>query len=323
MIAFLFPGQASQSVGMGKAWANESKIAASYFERANETLGRDLRKLCFEGPEEELTNTRNAQPAIYTVSCIAGRLLFDAGLVPDYVAGHSIGEYAALYFARTFDFETGLQLIQERADAMAEAGDARPGTMAAVILMEPEDIEKALKELRAEGGIISIAGLNSPGQTVISGSVETIEKAIPFLKGKGAKRVLPLSVSGAFHSELMRPAKERFEKALRKVALRKPSTLFVSNYDAKPVTEAEKLYEDLPNLLTSPVRWTEILAFMKDQGCQAYVEAGPGKVLSGLLKKFDENAPCAVLSDLDSIKKTAAEFHPYLCGLRKDYADLV
>jgi [acyl-carrier-protein] S-malonyltransferase len=322
MIAFLFPGQASQFVGMGKAWAEENDIAASYFDRANEALDRDLREICFAGPEDVLTDTRNAQPAIYTVSCIAARLLFDAGLVPDYVAGHSIGEYAALYFARSFDFETGLLLVQERADAMADASERTPGTMAAVMRLDPETIEEVCEELRQAGGIISLAGLNSPDQTVISGAVETIEKALPLLKEKGAKRAIQLPVSGAFHSELMRPARERLERAVRNATIRNPATLFISNHNAKPVLETEPIADHLPRQLTSPVRWTETLGFLKEQGCQAYVESGPGTVLSGLLRKFDGDAPCRTLTDLASIEETAALFHKYLCGHRRDYGDL-
>ena len=322
MIAFLFPGQASQFVGMGKAWAEESDIAASYFDRANEALDRDLREICFTGPEDVLTNTRNAQPAIYTVSCIAARLLFDAGLVPDYVAGHSIGEYAALYFSRSFDFETGLLLVQERADAMADAAEKAPGTMAAVMRLDPEVIEQVCEELHNEGGVISVAGLNSPDQTVISGSVETIEKALPLLKERGAKRAIQLPVSGAFHSELMRPARERFESAVQNATIRKPATLFISNHNAKPALETETIADHLPRQLTSPVRWTETLGFLKEQGCQAYVESGPGSVLSGLLKKFDSDAPCRTLTDLASIEEAVSLFRKYLCGHRRDYGKL-
>jgi len=322
MIAFLFPGQASQAVGMGKLWAEQSEVAASYFKRANKALGRDLESICFNGPEEQLTDTRNAQPAIYTVSCIAARLLFDAGLVPDYVAGHSIGEYAALYFSRSFDFETGLLLVRDRAEAMADAAASNPGTMAAVIRMDTNELEKACAELSAEGGVLSVAGYNSPQQTVISGSVDLIEKAVPYLKERGAKRVIPLPVSGAFHSELMRPARERFAKTIERTPLHKPATLFISNHDAKPVTSAEPLSDRLPKQLTNPVRWTDTMAFLKRQGCQGYVESGPGSVLSGLLRKFDPDAECATLSDLDSIRETADRFHGYLCGQRKDFADL-
>jgi [acyl-carrier-protein] S-malonyltransferase len=322
MIAFMFPGQGSQFVGMGRVWAEESAVAAKYFERAAEALGRDLKEICFNGPEDTLTDTRNAQPAIYTVSCIAARLLFDAGLVPDYVAGHSIGEYAALYFARSFDFETGLKLVQARANAMAEAAEKNPGTMAAVIRLEPEQVAAGCAELASQSGPLSVAGYNSPEQTVISGSVQAIEKAIEYFKEKGAKRVLPLSVSGGFHSDLMKPAQDQFAQRVAETPLQKPSSLFVSNHDAKPVTEASTLVDHLPKQLTHPVRWTETLGFLKEQGCQAYVEAGPGNVLAGLLRKFDPDAPCATLTDVASIQETAERFHEYLCGQRKDYKDL-
>lgn len=323
MIAFMFPGQGSQFVGMGKAWAEGSEVARSYFERANKALGRDLREICFSGPEAELTDTRNTQVAIYTVSCIAARLLFDLGLIPDYVLGHSIGEYAALYFARSFDFETGLLLVQKRANAMADAAARNPGTMAAVIRLDPGLVEETCRELAAEtGGALSVAGFNSPEQTVISGSRDLIEQATRVLKEKGAKRVVQLQVSGAFHSGLMREAQEELRAAVAGVTLRKPSTLFISNHDARPVTDPAILEEHLPNQLTHPVRWTESLEFLKRQGCQAWLEAGPGTVLTGLLSKFDPDASSASLSDLASFETAVAGFRAYQCGIREQFEAL-
>lgn len=323
MIAFMFPGQGSQFVGMGKEWAEASPIAASYFDRANAALGRDLRQICFAGPEEVLTDTRNAQVALYTVSCIAGRMLFDLRLIPDYVLGHSIGEYAALYFAQSFDFETGLLLVQKRADAMAESAANHPGTMAAVLRLDPALVHSTCAELCAElGQPLSVAGFNSPEQTVISGTVEAVQKATEVFKEKGAKRVVPLKVSGAFHSELMAPAREIFQQAVDATEIRKPSTLFLSNHDARPVTEAATLCQHLPRQLTSPVRWTDSLAFLKKQDCQAYVEVGPGNVLSGLLGKFDPDAPCATLSGPESFAATVDRFRPFQCGVREQFENL-
>jgi [acyl-carrier-protein] S-malonyltransferase len=323
MIVFMFPGQGSQSVGMGKAWVEGSEIAASYFKRANRALGRDLQRICFEGPEEVLTDTRNAQVAIYTVSCIAARLLFDQKLIPDYVLGHSIGEYAALYFARSYDFETGLLLVQKRADAMARAASEDPGTMAAVLRLDPALVEQACREMNTEmGGALSVAGFNSPEQTVISGTKELVEKASAVFKEKGAKRVVPLNVSGAFHSTLMESARSEFEQAIREIPLQKPSTLFVSNHDARPVTDAESLRNHLPKQLCSPVRWTESLAFLKSQGCQAYIETGPGAVLTGLLAKIDPAAPCANLTTIESFRETVEKFRSYECGVRKQFEAL-
>jgi [acyl-carrier-protein] S-malonyltransferase len=323
MIAFMFPGQGSQFVGMGKTWAEGSAIAASYFERANRALGRDLAKVCFEGPEVELTDTKNAQVAIYTVSCIAARLLFDLHLIPDYVLGHSIGEYAALYYARAFDFETGLLLVQKRADAMTRAAEAHPGSMAAVLRLDPGLVEKTCAELSAEGpGVLSVAGFNSPEQTVISGSKEMVDRAIAVFKEKGAKRVVPLAVSGAFHSGLMEQAQVAFQAAVDATPFRKPSTLFISNNDARPVTEAGPLSTLLPRQLTSPVRWTDSLAFLKRQGCQAYVETGPGTVLVGLLAKFDPDAASASLSDLASFEAAAQQFRACECGVREKFEAL-
>ncbi len=323
MIAFLFPGQGSQSVGMGKEWAKGNPVAASYFERANQALGRDLRSLCFEGPEAALTDTHNTQVAIYTVSCIAVRLLFDQGLIPDYVLGHSIGEYAALYFARVYDFETGLLLVQKRADAMAAAASRNPGSMAAVIRLDPDVVEQTCREIsEAEGTPLSVAGFNSPEQTVISGSTGLVQKAAEVLKAKGAKRVVILNVSGAFHSGLMREAQKEFSKVVEGTPFNKPSTLFVSNHKGRPVTEVAQLKEHLPKQLTSPVRWTASLAFLKAQGCQAYVEVGVGTVLSGLLAKFDPDAPCATLSGLSSFAEAVEKFRSLQCGVRAQYEDL-
>jgi [acyl-carrier-protein] S-malonyltransferase len=320
MIAFMFPGQGSQFVGMGKQWALESSVADSYFARANQVLGRDLRKLCCEGPEADLTDTRNAQVAIYTVSCMAARLLFDRHLIPDYVIGHSIGEYAALYFARVFDFETGLRLVQKRADSMAKAALANPGSMAAVIRLDPAIVTQVCQEQSAEiGGALSVAGYNSPEQTVISGQVELIQKATEVLKAKGAKRVVMLNVSGAFHSALMKPAQDEFQEAVNATGMMNPTTLFISNHDAKPVTDVEIIRAQLPRQLTSPVRWTDSLSFLKQQGCQAYVEVGPGSVLNGLLSKFDPDAPGMNLTELASFDAVVEKFSVYQCGVHPDY----
>lgn len=316
MIAFMFPGQGSQCVGMGKEWAEGNTVAASYFERANKALGRDLRSLCFDGPEAVLTDTHNTQVAIYTVSCIAARLLSDQGLIPDYVLGHSIGEYAALYCARVYDFETGLLLVQKRADVMAAAAARNPGSMAAVIRLDPALVEQTCREVSEAGGApLSVAGFNSPEQTVISGTTEMVQKAIETLKAKGAKRVVTLNVSGAFHSGLMREAQEEFNKAVAATPFNKPSTLFVSNHDGGPVSEVAPLREHLPNQLTSPVRWTASLGFLKAQGCQAYAEVGVGTVLSGLLGKFDPDAPCASLTTLASFGEAVEKFRPFQCGI--------
>lgn len=323
MIAFMFPGQGSQAVGMGKEWAAGSSVADEYFERANQALGRDLKKICFEGPEADLTDTRNTQPALYTVSCIAARLLFDRGLIPDYVLGHSIGEYAALYFARCFDFETGVCLVQKRADAMAVAAAAKPGAMAAVIRFDPARIENICREIsEADGFPLSVAGFNSPEQTVISGAKEMVEKASAVLKAEGAKRVVMLNVSGGFHSALMRDSQIAFQKVVDSTPLQKPSTLFISNHDAKPATDVETLKAHLPSQLTSPVRWTDSLNFLKAQGCQAYVEVGPGTVLGGLLIKFDPDAPSAQLTDLSSFDAAVEKFRVFQCGVRSEQDDL-
>ncbi|MCA9449382.1 MAG: ACP S-malonyltransferase, partial [Candidatus Omnitrophica bacterium] len=292
MIAFVFPGQASQFVGMGKNWAEENAAAEEYFRRANEVLERDLKSLCFEGPEEGLTDTRNQQPAIYTVSCIAATLLKEVGLKPAFVAGHSVGEYAALYAAGVFDFESGLQLVQARADTMAENAAKHPGTMAAVIRLDRGIIEEVCSELDASGeGSLSVAGYNSPDQTVISGTREMIEEAQSVLKEKGAKRVLPLSVSGAFHSALMTEARVQLEEAIEEVDFAPPKIPFVSNNTAKPEADPSAIKVQLAKQLVSPVRWVETMEFLKGEGVEACIEAGPGKVLQGLFAKFNPDWP--------------------------------
>lgn len=301
MTAFLFPGQGSQYVGMGKEWAEGSPIAREYFERADAVLGRGLSKLCFVGPEDELTDTRNAQLAIYVVSCISARLLMDRSLAPSYVAGHSIGEYPALVAAESIDFDTGVALVKERANAMADAGEANPGTMAAIIRMEPHDVENTVREIDQEGpGCLSVAGFNSPEQTVISGSVECVERAMEVLKEKGARRVIPLSVSGAFHSDLMMSARERLQKAVEATEFRPPKIPFISNNTGQPAGSVEEIRNHLPRQLTSPVRWTATMEYLVREGCESFVDTGPGMVVSGLLKKFDPGLKCVTVSDLDS-----------------------
>ncbi len=309
MNAFVFPGQASQFVGMGKSWAEENEVAAGLMDRASVALGRDLAKLCYEGPEEDLTDTRNQQPAIYTVSCMAALLLDEAGLTPNFVAGHSVGEYAALYAAGVFDFESGLRLVQARADAMAETAATHPGKMAAVIRLDRKVIQECCAEINAsEEGVLSIAGYNSPDQTVISGSAELIERAQGLLKEKGAKRVLPLSVSGAFHSALMAEAQTKLKEAISGVAFSSPMVPFVSNNTAQPENDPAAIKEQLPMQLTSPVRWVETLEYLKGEGVKACIEAGPGKVLQGLSTKFDPDWPCETLTDVVSIREVAEKY---------------
>ncbi|MCB9770698.1 MAG: ACP S-malonyltransferase [Candidatus Omnitrophica bacterium] len=309
MIAFVFPGQASQFVGMGRSWAESSNIAAKYMDRANEVLGRDLKKTCFEGPEVDLTDTRNQQPAIYVVSCMASALLKEEGVEPGFVAGHSVGEYAALYAAGVFDFESGLQLVQARADAMAETAAAHPGTMAAVIRLDRVVIEASCAEIESNGeGILSVAGYNSPDQTVISGTREMIEEAQSVLKEKGAKRVLPLSVSGAFHSALMTEARVQLEEAIEEVDFAPPKIPFVSNNTAKPEADPSAIKVQLAKQLVSPVRWVETMEFLKGEGVEACIEAGPGKVLQGLFAKFNPDWPCESLTDFASIQETAGKY---------------
>lgn len=283
MKAYVFPGQGAQFSGMGKDLYENSEIAKNLFHQANEILGFDITKIMFEGEAEELKQTKVTQPAIFLHSVILAKVLGDS-FRPDMVAGHSLGEFSALVAAGAMTFEDGLRLVSQRAQAMQKACEAQPSTMAAIIGMEDKDVEKICTVVE---GIVVPANYNCPGQLVISGSIESVDEACKIMKGAGARRALKLPVGGAFHSPLMAPAQEQLKKAIDETTIEKPICPVYQNTVAKAVTDPIEIKENLINQLTSPVRWTQTMIQMIEDGAEEVVEVGPGKVLQGLFKKVD------------------------------------
>lgn len=282
--AFLFPGQGSQYVGMAKDLFDNSVEAKEMIRTADEAVGANLSYIMFNGPEEELKQTEFTQPAIFLHSVVLASLI--RTLRPDAAAGHSLGEYSALVAAGAIQFYEAVKLVRQRGLAMQYAGTVMQGTMAAVVGLQPEVVENLCKEASAVG-IVQCANFNSPGQIVISGSVDGVKKAMELCKSNGAKLVKELVVSGAFHSPLMEPAKERLQKALDKTNFYNARFPVYANVTAKPVSEKEEIKKLLFDQLTSPVRWEETIKNMIDDGIEEFYEIGPGKVLQGLVKRIN------------------------------------
>lgn len=283
-IAFLFPGQASQFVGMAKDLYEYSPLARDLFDKAQQTLGFDLQRICFAGPEEELTKTSVTQPAIFVHSCIVTQLLAAKGPQPDMAAGHSLGEYSALAAAGVLEFEEALRLVKLRGELMHEADLANPGTMAAVIGLEQPEIEAVCREA-SKAGVVQAANFNSPGQVVISGSLAGVEAAMALARARGARKVVALQVGGAFHSPLMADARAGLRAALDGAHFKDARFPVYVNVTAKPETRGDRLKQYLDAQLTSPVRWVEIMENMIADGAGIFYEVGPGNVLAGLLKR--------------------------------------
>ena len=279
MKAFVFPGQGAQFVGMGKDLYENNAEAKAMFEKANEVLGFRITDLMFEGTEEDLKQTKVTQPAVFLHSVILAKTLGEE-FKPDMVAGHSLGEFSALVAAGCLPFEQGLKLVETRALAMQKACEATPSTMAAIIGMPDEKVEEICATI---DGVCIPANYNSPGQVVISGTFEAIEAACAKFKEAGAKRALPLKVGGAFHSPLMESAREELAKAIAEANFSEPICPIYQDVDAKPHTNPEEIKENLVKQLTAPVRWSQIMAQMKEEGMTEAVEVGPGKVLQGLI----------------------------------------
>lgn len=292
MKAYVFPGQGAQFSGMGKDLYDASPVAKELFHKANEILGFDITKIMFEGTEEELKQTKVTQPAIFLHSTILAACLGDE-FKPDMVAGHSLGEFSALVANKTLTFEDGLKLVYKRALAMQEACEAVPSTMAAVLGLEDDVIERICKETP---GIVVPANYNCPGQLVISGEVEAVERACEKLTEAGAKRALILPVGGAFHSPLMEPAKKELAAAIETTTFSQPTCPVYQNVNAQAVSNPEEIKTNLINQLTGAVKWTQIMQEMLKDGCSEVIEVGPGKVLQGLFKKIDRNLPCSSAS---------------------------
>lgn len=282
-IAFIFPGQGAQSIGMGKDLYENFEAAKNIFDKADEVLGKSISKICFEGPDEDLKQTINTQPAILTTSIAALEALkSQLNIAPSFVAGHSLGEYGALYEAGVLTIEQTFQLIQKRAQAMSSA---KGGAMAAVLGLDEEKVLASLKEASAEG-YVSVANYNCPGQIVITGEENALKKASELLTAAGAKRVIPLAVSGAFHSELMKNASEEFENYLQDFELKNAKIPVITNVDSQITTKAEDFKSKMPQQIHSSVYWTQTIQKMIENGVDTFIEIGPGKVLAGLNKKI-------------------------------------
>ena len=304
-LAFLFPGQGAQSVGMGRSLAEGFPEARDTFATADRVLGFALSEVCWNGPAEELKKSVNTQPALLTHSVAAWRLLEAAGVAPDFVAGHSLGEYSACVAAGALSFEDALQLTRRRGQLMYEAGLARPGAMAAILGLAAADVEAACAEA-ADAGIGRAANLNAPGQVVISGEPAAVDAACERAKARGAKRAIKLEVSGAFHSPLMEPAAKGLASALAEVTLRDARCPVVSNAWARPVQKASEIREALEAQLLASVRWEESMRWLRGQGVEGFVELGTGKVLRGLLRTIDSAATSWNVEDPDSLAATRA-----------------
>ena len=299
--AFIFPGQASQFVGMGKDLYGKYETARHIFDTANEIMETDLKTICFEGPEEELKQTYITQPAIYVHSVAVFEILKEKGFAPSAAAGHSLGEYSALTAAGALTFEEGLKIVKERGRLMFEAGKEEPGTMAAIIGLKPEQVEQVCADV-AETGIVQPANFNSPGQIAISGEVPAVRAALVKAKEAGAKKAVELVVSGAFHSPLMQAAQDGLESVLETVEIQNPQIPVYSNVEAAPVQESSKIRQLLVRQLTKPVLWQTIIENMIADGYQPFYEIGPGKVLKGLQKRINRQFQCTEIGTSETIE---------------------
>ena len=299
-IACVFPGQGSQAVVMGYDLFRSSPRARELFDEADEALQFPLSRLCFEGPEDELRQTVNAQPALLTVSiaCLRVASELNTPIKPSYLAGHSLGEYTALVAANAIDFADGVRLVRERGRLMQEAGEIRPGGMAAIIGLDQETVEEVSLETGAE-----VANINCPGQTVISGTREAVARCMDLAQARGAIGVVPLGVSGAFHSALMQPVVDGMAHAISQTSFRTPEVPIVANSSAKALTTIEDVKEELLRQLCNCVQWQPSVEHMVERGVSTFVEVGPGIVLTKLIKRISKNVQVLHMEDTASIKE--------------------
>jgi [acyl-carrier-protein] S-malonyltransferase len=302
--AWVFPGQGSQYVGMGRDLYDNVDAARAVFDRADEGLGFPLTRLCFEGPEDELRQTINAQPALVAtaLACLeATRAIGNENLPrPDYVAGHSLGEYTALAVAGVVDYTTAVRLARERGRLMHAAGQVAPGSMAAIIGMDEEVLAEICRQTNA-----CIANINCPGQIVISGAADDVTRAAELAREKAASRAIPLQVSGAFHSYLMKTAVDGMAEFISAVTFNEPSIPVIGNTTARPITDAAGVRDELLNQLTSPVHWQRSVEYMTGNGATRFIEIGPGKVLTGLIRRISQEAETMNIGDLETIRGLA------------------
>ena len=302
-IAFLFPGQGSQAVGMGKELAEKYPVARQTFEEADAALGYKLSQLCFEGPEEKLRMTEITQPAILTASVAALRVLREKGVSPNFVAGHSLGEYSAHVAAGTLDFPDAVRTVRNRGKYMQEAVPVGVGAMAAILGMDPEKVAAVCADA-AQGEVCEPANINSSEQTVISGHTGAVERATKLASEHGAKRAIMLSVSAPFHCSLMKPAQDRLAADLNSLKLQRPAIPVACNVDAVIVVDADSARNALVRQVTGSVKWDQSVRLLIAKGMQVFVEAGPGKVLSGLMRQIDRSKLALNVGDEASLQKT-------------------
>src|ERR1039458_5424531 len=305
-IAFLFPGQGSQAVGMGKELAALYPVAKETFDEADDALGYKLSQLCFDGPEDKLKLTEITQPAILTVSVAAWRVLQSKAIIPSYVAGHSLGEYSAHVAAGTLSFADAVRTVRNRGKYMQEAVPVGVGAMAAILGMALDKVSQITKDA-AQGEVCQAANINSPEQIVISGHAGAVERAIKLAHARGAKKAVHLPVSAPFHCSLMQPAQDRLAEDLRQLSFQNPSCAVVSNVDAALVTSAQAAREALIRQVTGTVRWAPSLRLLIDKGVSLFIEVGPGKVLGGLMRQIDRSKTCMTVGDEASLQKTLAQ----------------
>ncbi|MCT6923513.1 ACP S-malonyltransferase [Metasolibacillus sp.] len=301
-IAFIFPGQGSQQVGMGAQFVETTTASKALYERADEVLGFSLSNLMLSGPQEELTLTYHAQPALLTTGVMVANKIIEAGIRPDFTAGHSLGEYSAFVASGVLTFDEAVAIVHKRGLYMDEAVPAGQGAMAAILGLDAEPLKAVCDTVSAQGDAVQLANLNCPGQIVISGTKEGVEKACVAAKEAGAKRAIPLVVSGPFHSSLMQPAADKLAETVEQLNVQPPTIPVVSNVTSTLLTDAVAIRREMVEQVVSPVLWEQNVRTLLEQGVTIFVECGPGKVLSGLVKKIDRTAQVYCVYDEESLQ---------------------